>query len=115
MGTVLAGAEDGVNGCGRGIVAADGLGELRGEPEPALHEGEAVRPAQGSELDDGQRLVRGEINDRDGVEGAEAVIGDVGAGAVRAGDDLVGVVADGDSCNDPEGRRIDDGERVGAF
>ena len=53
-----------------------------------------------------------EVEDGEGVEGAEAVVGDVGSGAVGGGDDLVWVVADGEFVEDLEGVGVDDGEGV---
>jgi hypothetical protein len=49
------------------------------------------------------------------VEGAGAVVGDVGCGAVGGGDDLVGVWADGEFVEDLEGGGVDYGEGVVAL
>jgi hypothetical protein len=54
--------------------------------------------------------LRGE--DGYGVEGAEAVVGDVGGGAVGGGDDLVRVGADGEFVENLEGGGVDYGEGV---
>ena len=109
---VLAGAEDPVDFLSGGVEAADGLGGFGGEVELAADEGEAVRAAEGAEVDGGPGLVVDEVEDGEGMEGSEAVVGDVGGGAVGGGDDLVGVGTYGEGVEGLEGGGVDDGESV---
>ena len=67
---------------GSGVEAADDLGAFGGEVEFAADEGEAVGAGEGAEVDGGEGGVVDEVEDGEGVEGAEAVVGDVGGGAV---------------------------------
>lgn len=115
VGAVLAGAEDPVDLFRGGIVAADGFGGFGGEPDFVVDEGEAVRAAESAEINGGKGGLVDEIDDGKGVVRAEAVVRDEGSGAVGGGDDLVGVVADGDAGEDLEGGGIDDGEGVGSL
>jgi hypothetical protein len=57
-----------------GVVAADGFRSFGGEPDFTCDEGEAVRSAKRSEIDCRQRLLIKEIDDRERVEGAKAII-----------------------------------------
>ena len=69
-------------------------------------------PVEGAEVDGGKSGVVDEVEDGEGVEGAAAVVGDVGGGAVGGGDDFVGVGAYGEGVEDFEGGGVDDGESV---
>ena len=72
---------------------------------------EAVGAVQWAEVDWRQRLLRDEIDDREGVVASAAVIGDVGGFAVGGGDDFVGVLEDGDFRDHLQCGGVDDGER----
>ena len=112
VGAVLAGAEDPVDFLVGGVVAADDLGAFGGEVEFAAEVGQAVGAGDRAEVDGGESCVMDEVEDREGMVGAEAVVGDVGGGAVGGGDDLVGVGAYGEGVEDFEGGGVDDGEGV---
>ena len=113
--TILAGAEDPIDFLGGGIVAANGFGLFRCEPDFPSGKIETVRTAECAEVDLAERFLRDEVDDREGVERAAAVVGDVGGFAVGRGDDFVRVIADGDFGDDFKRRGIDDGESVIVF
>ena len=92
MGAVLPGAEDQIDLAGRRVVATEDLGGLGGEVRLAADEGEAVRPAERAEIDGRQWLGRLEIDHRQRVIRAEAVVRDVRGGPVGGGDHLMGIV-----------------------
>ena len=56
--------------------------------------------AECAEVDDWEGFFGDEVDGGDGVEGAAAVVGDVGHLAVGGGDDFVGVWAGGDGVED---------------
>ena len=97
--------------CG-GIVAADRFCGLGGEPDFAADECQAMGAAQWAEVDRWKRLLVDQIDDAEGVEGAEAVVRNVSGGAIGRSDDFVRVIADGDFRDYLQRRRIDDGEGV---
>jgi hypothetical protein len=112
VGAVLTGAHDPVDLVGGWVVAGDGLGGLGSEPDLAELVVEAVGAGEGAEIDGRQRHPGDEVDDGEGVEGAEAVIRNVGCFAIGGGDDFVGVVTDGDAGDDVQVGGIDDGEGV---
>lgn len=82
VGAVLAGAEDEVDAVGGGVVTANGFRTFGGEPDLAVDKGEAVRAVERAEIDAGLGCGGREVDDGEGVEGAEAVVRDVGGAAV---------------------------------
>ncbi len=112
VGAVLAGAHDPVDLAAPGIIAADGLGRFSSEPDLALHEGQPVRAAQGAKFDLRFRLLTDEVDNRQGVKLAEAVIGHIRRMAIRGGDYFVRIVADGNARDDVQAEGINDGESV---
>ena len=70
---------------------------------------QAMRATQRAEIDGGQGLLPDQVNDRKRVIGSEAVIGDVSGCAVRGSDDLVRIVANGNTRHGLEAVGIDDG------
>ena len=69
-------------------------------------------PLQGREVDDLLLLLVHEVDDGDGVEAAEAVVGDVGGAAIGGGGHFMRIVADGRAGDHLESGRIDDGYGV---
>ena len=112
VGVILPGAKDQIDFAGDRIVGSDCLGCFAGEPDFSSGEGEAVRAAEGAEVNRWQCFAGDEVDDVEGVVGSAAVVGDVGGGTVGGGDDLVGVGADGGFGDDIESRGVDDGEGV---
>ncbi len=71
-----------------------------------------MRAAQGAQVDYPCWLLPDKIDDREGVECAEAEIRDVGGAAVGRGNHLVGIVAHGNPRQHVQAGRIDNGQGV---
>ena len=112
MGAILTGAHDPIHFLGGGIVPAEYLVRFGCEVEFAAHVIQAVRSVQHAQVDDAQRLLRYEIDDRDGIVSAEAVVGNVGEFAIRGSGHLVGVGPGWHARHHLQGGRIDYGESV---
>ena len=85
MGAILTGAHDPIHFTGGGIVTAEYLVRFGGEVEFAAHVIQAVRPMQRAQIDGAQRLLGYQVDHRNGVVRAAAVVGNVGELAVRGG------------------------------
>ena len=103
MRAVLAGTEDEINFLFGRIIAAEGLGRFRSEPDSVCGKVETVRATEGAEIDRSERFLCDEIHHGQGMQRsgtASAIVGDVSGFAVRGGDDFVRIVADGNSGED---------------
>jgi len=72
----------------------------------------AMGAAERAEIDEADLPLVDEVDDAEGVECAESIVGDVGGFAVGGGDDFVGIAANGDAGDDVEICGVNDGESV---
>ena len=108
MGAILPGAHDPIHFAGGRIVPAEYLVRFGCEIQFAANVVEAVRPVEHAQVDGAQRLLAYQVDDRDRIVRAEAVVGNVSEFTIRGGGHLVRVGPGWHARHHLQGGRIDD-------